>query len=588
MEYVLDQLCEGIVTFEGGLSRAVKGAEEREKTIAFKNISLAQTYMAAIDRLGDALLLACHMLSGQPARATEMNCLLVINSTRGAECVRRNLFYMDAYNAISIIPRYNKHGIKHIPRWLVGDLAKSMVAYVALVLPVKCMMQNIFLALSPVRSASPYLWINSSCEPLTDTAIRERFTSTLYEYFGTKLLFSQWRQLASTLVGLKIGLHSPEVLRERLHKLVAIPLLQAGHSVETALAWYDISDLNFRSMDPLLLAATFNFSCDWIEFMSRGIVSSDHRRGMLNTSKISGYNEPGISSGRSKEGGTTNAMASCKQHHDSSGMRVEGACGDDSKSLSSRTEINNDNVYHHVANDILLSIFPNEYPRWRNTFQLKSAVASLKALDIVSDHLFIGPTASGKTLVALTPILAEQRRVKRPREKPRTTIILCPLVALVHDLHRRVSELIARAGVPLETLSLAGTGASNGDHPIDMVKQISVDGGQVIIATIEAFNTARIKLVLDNLSHVGKLGSFIIDEIQTVLLHSTFRPALREVMLYIRKFEASPIFMLSGTFPPPLIPVLHAEYGMQHVLVERAVCSRPNLYFLRSRVLAGT
>ena len=125
--------------------------------------SEASAYLARVEEFRKQLLVAVHLLAGQPARATELLVVRLINTPNGG---LRNMYIRD--NQVCIQTGYHKSyaitkQAKLISRFLPRELTPSFVRYLWMVLPFAQYL-SAKLAGAPRCTATPWLWANSLVE----------------------------------------------------------------------------------------------------------------------------------------------------------------------------------------------------------------------------------------------------------------------------------------------------------------------------------------------------------------------------------------------------------------------------------------
>ena len=581
-KYILGMLCEPIHN---------PSAIDQEVIIRLRDIPLTSSFLENIDKLGDLLRLAIHVLGGQCPRATEISCLTTVNRVVDAELIRRSVFFHETYNCFLIMPRHSKGHIQHVPRFItVKKLSIALGTWIALITPVKAAVSSILLGrkISNDGNAEEIfdscLWSNTTCsEALSASAIRLQFAESFRFHFGSALTFQQYRHLAISLLSVGLRLTSPSEYRVMMKKLISIPCLQSSHSVETALLSYDLSRINFRHVDPLTLAGAFHFSSDWADFILQGE--------WIDPLRSAGIGAAGNSTGNSYvESMITNL----------SGLvdRLQRSVADHrshSKVLSSYTGLVQgrphnpvvpvyvDNGEYQYANNLLQLVFPDQkFTKWKSDSQQRMILTCLRAIRIVEDWLFVLPTSGGKSLSIMIMILDEQKRAREMKRVPRVTIVVSPIRALVNDLKVKVDSTVCApdGGIGSCCLALVGGGLSE-------LPALNNDDLHVIITTPEAFNTASFKLYIDNLDRIQRLGAVIFDESHCLVSDSFFRPQMKEACLYARRLSQVPLIFLSATFPPALEGYFRREFGLGGLNIDRTTNDRKDLHYLRVDIRDG-
>ena len=196
--------------------------------------------------LYDLMLTSVHIFAGSPARGTEMATALLRNALgRGGVVQKRNVFYMSHLDAIAIVLTYNKvdiiahfvstndiaslrivsyrfivsfhhlsllimshqAGVKHIPRYLRGELKRTFIFVEAILRP--CVEELLYFVVEKERWASigmeeylqlrrndnDSLWVCRRGLALSSEAIRWRFSKTFSSVFKLSISFAAYRQV---------------------------------------------------------------------------------------------------------------------------------------------------------------------------------------------------------------------------------------------------------------------------------------------------------------------------------------------------------------------------------------------------------
>ena len=154
-----------------------------------------QTYLHLHELFLDYLVVACHILGGQPPRGCE---LLRLRITQTAES-DRNLFLLNGQ--VMMVLRYHKGQAKSgmekiIPRFVPAQVGKLVLCYLYFVRPFIVMIQRI-LRIVPCGMSS-LMWAKDSIgkkswDPARLRILMQRHTE---RYMGVELHIQGWRQIA--------------------------------------------------------------------------------------------------------------------------------------------------------------------------------------------------------------------------------------------------------------------------------------------------------------------------------------------------------------------------------------------------------
>ncbi|KAJ3773472.1 hypothetical protein FB446DRAFT_703088 [Lentinula raphanica] len=174
----------------------------------------------------------------------------------------------------------------------------------------------------------------------------------------------------------------------------------------------------------------------------------------------------------------------------------------------------------------------------------------LGSLDKSSDMIVIAKTGSGKTMIPIISSLIE----------PNTwTIVAIPLVSLIHDYERRLSQL----QIPYHLFTDGHTLNAYTAPPLILVS------GDLAVrhpfrSTIKAINAIK------------PVGRFLYDEGQLAVTDSDYRNPLRDAQEF--RCVDAPLIIMTGTAPPISVPVIAERFGLvTPYLVARGCTDRPEL-----------
>ena len=192
-------------------------------------------------------------------------------------------------------------------------------------------------------------------------------------------------------------------------------------------------------------------------------------------------------------------------------------------------------------------------------------------VNVQTDWLFVRPTGSGKTLLFLIPALVHTTRI---------TVVVCPLLALQHDLLRRART----AGIDAVTFEERNSFAAR----------------LVVVAAEHTEQPAYANFVTyaeqNNLLHC-----IVLDEAHLALTSAQFRTSMATMHTNIRPAGArlTPLIALTATSPPTLTAKIAEYAGLRAAVqepgpadapvvpaytVQRAATNRTNLAYIWVRL----
>ena len=170
------------------------------------------------------------------------------------------------------------------------------------------------------------------------------------------------------------------------------------------------------------------------------------------------------------------------------------------------------------------------------------------------DRIVVQPTGFGKSLLYMIPAILKPNKV---------TIVLCPLVALIDDIKRRLSA----ASVDFALFKDRGTTSAN-----------------LIITSVEATTTPSYNNFVVTQTLRGKLHAIVLEEGHLALTSAHFRPCMATLHRNIRPPIARkpPILMLTATCPPRLTDKILTFAGLRRDFVDisRHTTNRPNIAYI--------
>ena len=191
------------------LSRLNSGFVGSEGSSVLKlDMKAAKVYFEHCSRLLEMMITSEHIFSGSPARGTEKSRLLVRNYVGSGGVVHmRNVFYLSQFQAIALIPSYNKKGTKYIPRFLKGELASCFIFVQVMLRPtlelIKYHMEShrfgdtSMLEFIKLRSEdNDFVWTDVGGIALDSEAIRWIFKRIFFDVFKLQISFSAYRQVS--------------------------------------------------------------------------------------------------------------------------------------------------------------------------------------------------------------------------------------------------------------------------------------------------------------------------------------------------------------------------------------------------------
>lgn len=164
----------------------------------------AERYLKQVDTFLERLLLIAQLVSGQPARGSELMSLQLCNTI---DCRRRNIFLENGL--ISFVTSYHKgysvEGcVKIIHRYLPQEVSMLVVYYLWLVLPFANQLRMLALDQPATATCSPYLWSQphkahqdaGQYSPWPSSRLSGILKEEFQTYLHTKANIQIWRHAA--------------------------------------------------------------------------------------------------------------------------------------------------------------------------------------------------------------------------------------------------------------------------------------------------------------------------------------------------------------------------------------------------------
>jgi len=186
------------------------------------------------------------------------------------------------------------------------------------------------------------------------------------------------------------------------------------------------------------------------------------------------------------------------------------------------------------------------------TWSCKEQLEGLKAiLALRADVLVIMGTGSGKTMLALLPVLLEPDQA---------SVVVLPLKSLMTDYKRRLKNL----GINFEHYTGAGHGPITGNC-------------NFILVSADVAIHDHWKQALDHFNRTYfTVVRLFFDEGHYAITSNDYRPALRQVFT-LRTLPIQ-LVIFSGSIPPISEPAIHEAFGLQpETIVIRSPTHRPEL-----------
>ena len=182
--------------------------------------------------------------------------------------------------------------------------------------------------------------------------------------------------------------------------------------------------------------------------------------------------------------------------------------------------------------------------------------AVLAVLQHQHDIITVLATGSGKTMLVLLPAILELQR---------TTVVVLPLRALLHDLVRRLTSLEVRHEVWIPHAY-----KNQPLHPDVNLVLVSIENAQK-----PSFKTA---LLIHHQHH--PIARIVFDEVHEAITAFTYRPSFLNIN-ELRSIAPVQFVLMSATVPPTSIPQLYDTFQLEsNTAVVRTTTIRPELQYI--------
>ncbi|PNP44455.1 hypothetical protein TGAMA5MH_03801 [Trichoderma gamsii] len=507
----------------------------------------AREYGRSLDRFREKLLILMHMVSGQPARATEILTVRVENTANGGP---RNIFA--SHGQMCFVTAYHKNfqqsdQVKIIHRFMPPEVGELLVWYVWLVLP---FWQNVQGMIKRSTFRSAYVWadeitsrnaIDQAVDRDMESSMRqedvqdpERPTEPTTRPFrevkwssdrvrriiqqhskrllGHKLSTSSWRQIAIAISNRYLGTkHDPSYTGENgededgVDDVSDARDLQATHTSHVAGMIYAREMQQGLGGTALMREKFREVSREWHQFFDFG------------------------QEGTSRDGVQGEATAAAHQRRQRNKF----------ESSRQSVRLRRLEALRQVDISAMLECIRGKTARFRPG--QREAISAVVRGE--SPVVQITPTGGGKSMSFMLPAYCSQQG---------RTIVIVPLVALQEDMH---SECI-KHGIEASIWN-----SKTGVH----------QGSRIILVVTEAVFTAAFQHFIQRLQNQFAIDRVVVDECHTMLDGSdTFRPALRDVGREIALWGVQRVFLTAT-----LRPTDEEEFfGRAHINTTSAVVFR--------------
>ena len=430
---------------------------------------------------------------------------------------------------------------KPAARFLPLGLSQLLLKYLAFIRPLETFFANLlsenqfgsFSAATSLIDYKEFLFVSLG-KKMDPKDINNAFSKTFKTLVGINVSFSLYRQIAQAFANKKIR-YTAEV--DDLDSLNSFVDKQAGRSVAVSGTFYGRTvseDHNSLSRDAR--ETFFRVSQQWHALLKVDEPKRRERR----------HNNNSIDQAPADTTPMDLASTICCANGSfcQGPMTVVAHIVTSSSAKRKLHVFLNDNDDHEVIARCLLAL----RQLYTASAQFKSPSQALACQLVAArekDVLVVLPTGGGKTAVVFVPV---------QMEKTKTTVIVLPLIALLHEMLDRCSLF------GFTTLHWRNTqdceGSFNPRNP-----------PQIICVSVENAVCQKFVEALKIMTHVNVLSRIVIDEAHLALTTSSYRAKMVELLLL--KTLTVPL-LLSATVPPAMEPLMHIRFGSEFVTIRES------------------
>ena len=470
----------------------------------------AQLYLDLFDEYMDNMLLVVHLVSGMPARATEMETYRLVGTTSS----RRSVYYVDGM--VFLMSEYSKtrslmQANRTIARFLSREATSVLLNDLSIIRPFACSLAT-FLGRNQDGCYSTHLFVSRGAK-VDAPLLRNTFSRLFHRHTEVSITFQEYRHVAKYMANeLNIIFNQydegdyeddrgedHEEAGTLISNWEAAQTEQFGHSAITSNLWYAMSCGEMSTMRRHLLDNHRRVSLTWHQFL-RGEVPITRKRtaetsGSLPDKVVKVANDgsdgnpairhPVTSSNHDAEQGTLNVQ--CTVENASTCVVASNRCSTQHSFVTVEQS--------RLSVQYLQEFFKNTHASLKSAMQ-QAAVDNV--LFTNSDLIAIMPTGGGKSLLFFL------YAVKNPHK---SSILIVPTIALKKDMKRRAHEHGVTCTDNLETAK----------------------DESLVVITPEGAESSRLRTFIVHLHASNRLGSVFIDEAHIFSTECDFRPCVRRL-----------------------------------------------------------
>jgi len=503
------------------------------------NLSIAtlRSTLTLIDTISKQFATLIHLISGQPARSTELMC----NKLNNLVDCRRNLFWIQ--DQFLIIQEYLKTRSStgmdsSIARWLPVDVSAILIQYLVLVSPVRLYLLKYDGQEMPTSDRVKLFQVYNRAMHSDD--FLNSFPRIMNECAGFYIGIREYRHLAIAL-GRRVIISNFSAYSN----VLSLFDNQAGHSMSVARNVYGSSNEDVLGCTACDLGKWREVSAQWYGWFGfdQQIENDLHKKRKYNellgndkSSEILPKQRDILVSEEPLQ--VIECTPSCKEENLKRPSKLMGVSLTPSPidcqysiiqpQSNPRVEVHDPGFQFKVFKSLqgLFKSDTNQLKHWRSIEQEQACIITCRS---ERDALIVLPTGSGKSLTFMIPAIMYPTT---------TSIVVVPTISLAEDLQRRLND----AGITNQNYS----------------KDQSMTFKQILVMTPEVIDTQHAKNYIHHLSTSHKLRSVFIDEAHLVFSWSQFRSAYQQ--LFELRAVAVPFYFLTATCTDEVRDYLYKQF----------------------------
>ena len=526
-------------------------------------------------RMLEMLVVLCHLLGGQPARATELATLRWRNGVdeqRGVYWANSTIMMLAMYTKTRSITGRNRLIPRYIlrvetladDRFMPKRLGVLLAEYLAIVRPLEVFLSEKFKC-KGATDLNEFIWADYNKGLWTGEFISDLLKKTTSHHEMHGLGFREYRQVATAFMEKHLKYKAADPDDENVN---AVFDMQAGHSSRTAGASYAVATEDHRQVSRDVMHRYYTVSREWYELLLEEEVIESKGQGVAGESEVAGVTgESAFTRERriTRESGVTRVtekpgvMEMAREKvMDWSPLQSRSAWGMDiierppsvPMELARRKE---DGVSRLRLSAEALHGLRGLYGDDKAQFKSEEQAEAVRlTLERKTDLLVILPTGGGKSVVFMAPAWMEMGL---------TTVVIVPFVALIEEMQERCNE----QGIGCYIWR---------NNNVTLSQRMA----QIVLVRVENAVTPEFRQFLIRLEQGERLGRIVIDECHVLLTQRDFRPVMRRVTSVVR-CVCVPLVLLTATLPIGMELMLRLTMACESFRVVRKKSERRELCY---------